>query len=326
MIRPILAAAILLTAAPASAQPDDWTYRDRRDGVHLRVLTDYELPAKVTSREPVVVIGGSATIDGRAEDGVVVIGGTLRLGPTAVVHGDVVAIGGEAIIDPAAQISGAVNQTVVIGPDWDIAGLGWLSNGWWAAFALGATLLRLGIVLSVAMLLNMVLPGWVTSIARRVSSAPATSAAVGVAGQILFVPGVIAVTVALVVSIVGILLLVAFPFLLGAAALLCVAGYAAVAATIGARLRGRDAGASGAPMLDLVVGFALISSLTLIAHAVATESGGGPLLWMLRGAGWLIEWTAWTVGLGAALAVAFGGRAHVTPPAIPYASPAPTVS
>jgi hypothetical protein len=134
------------------------------------------------------------------------------------------------------------------------------------------------------------------------------------------------VTVALVVSIVGILLLVAFPFLLGAAALLWVAGYAAVAATIGARLRGRDAGVSRAPMLDLLVGFALISSLTLVAHAVAIGSGAGPLLWMLRGAGWLIEWTAWTVGLGAAVAVAVGSRAHVTPPVIPYASPAPTTS
>ena len=79
-------------------------------------------------------------------------------------------------------------------------------------------------------------------------------------------------------------------------------------------------------MLDLLVGFALISSLTLIAHAVAMGSGAGPLLWMLRGAGWLFEWAAWTIGLGAAVAVAVGGRAHVPPPAIPYPSPAPTIS
>ena len=145
----------------------------------------------------------------------------------------------------------------------------------------------------------------------------------GVAGQVLFVPGLVAVTVALVVSIVGILLLAAFPFLIGAAGLLWVAGYAAVAANLGSRLRGGEAGMSRAPILDLLIGFALISAMTLIADAVAMGSGSGPLLWMLRGAGWLIEWTAWTVGLGAALVAVLGSRNPVTPPPIPYASPAP---
>jgi len=323
MCRLILAAAILLTAAPAFAQPDDW-YPNRHDGVHLRILNDYELPAGVTSREPIVVIAGSATINGRAEGDVVVVGGTLRAGPTAVIRGDVVAIGGEAIIDPAAQISGEVNQTAIIGPDWDLGGIDWGTSGWWATFAFGASLLRLGIVLCVALLLTVVAPDWINSIARRASSAPLGSAAIGVAGQVLFVPGVIAVIVALVVSIVGILLLAAFPFILGAAGLLWVAGYAAVAANIGSRLRGREAGVSGAPILDLLIGFTLISGLTLVAHAVAMGSGSGPLVWMLRGSGWAIEWMAWTVGLGAALAAVFGSRQRVTPPPLPYASPAPT--
>jgi len=327
MSRLILAAAILLTAAPAFAQLDDWSYPDRGDGVHLRILNDYDLPAGATAREPIVIIAGSATINGRAEDDVVVVGGTLRVGPTAVIRGDVVAIGGEAIIDPAAQISGEVDQTAIVGPDWDFGGLDWGTPGWWATFAFGATLLRLGIVLSVALLLTVVAPDWINSIARRASSAPLGSAAIGVAGQVLFVPGLIAVTIALVVSIVGILLLVAFPFVLGAAGLLWVAGYAAVAANIGSRLRGREAGvSSGAPILDVLIGFALLSGLTLVAHTAAIGSGSSPLIWMLRGSGWLVEWMAWTVGLGAALAAVFDSRHRVTPPPIPYASPAPTVS
>src|SRR5687767_10191321 len=326
MSRLILAAAILLTAAPAFAQLDDWSYPDRREGVHLRILNDYDLPAGATAREPIVIIAGSATINGRAEDDVVVVGGTLRVGPTAVIRGDVVAIGGEAIIDPAAQISGEVDQTAIMGPDWDFGGLHWGTPGWWATFAFGATLLRLGIVLSVALLLTVVAPDWINSIARRASSAPLGSAAIGVAGQVLFVPGVIAVTIALVVSIVGILLLAAFPFVLGAAGLLCVAGYAAVAANIGSRLRGREAGVSRTPVLDLLIGFALISGLTLVAHTVAMGSGSGPLHWVLRGSGWLVEWMAWTVGIGAAIAAVFGGRHPATPPPIPYVSPAPIAS
>jgi hypothetical protein len=325
MIRAILAAILLLTAGPALAQSDeDWSSRTHHDGVHLRILNNYELAATATAREPIVVIGGSATINGRAEDDVVVLGGTLRLGPTAVVRGDVVAVGGEAIIDPAAQISGEITRTVMMGPDWDLGGMGWLTDGWWAAFAFGATLLRLGIVLVIAMLLTVVAPGWINSIAQRASSMPLGSAAIGVAGQVLFVPGLIAVTVALVMSVIGILLLVAYPFVLGAAALLWVAGYAAVAANLGSRLRGREAGVSGAPILDLLIGFALISAVTVLAHSVALGSGPGPLMWILRGTGWLIEWMAWTMGLGAALAALFGGRQPVTPPAIPYATPAPT--
>jgi hypothetical protein len=325
MTRLILAVTMLLAAAPAFAQPEDWSYPDRRDGVHLRILKDYELPATVTSREPIVVIGGSATINGRAEDDVVVIGGTLRVGPTAVVRGDVVAIGGESIIDPAAQIAGEINQTVMTGPDFDL-GIGWLTSGWWAAFAFGATLLRLGVVLIVAILLTVVAPDWINTISQRASSAPLAAAAIGVAGQVLFVPALIAVTIALVVSIIGIALLAAFPFVLGAAALLWVAGYAAVAANIGARLRNREAGASSAPIVDLLIGFALLSAVTLLAHTVALGTGSGPFYWMLRGAGWLIEWGAWTVALGAALTALLGSRYPSTPPALPYATPAPTTS
>ena len=140
-------------------------------------------------------------------------------------------------------------------------------------------------------------------------------------------PAAVAVTIALVLSIIGILLLVAFPMVLGAAGLLWVAGYAAVASQIGSRLRGRDAAPINVTILDLFVGFALISSLTLIAHGLMLGSGSpGPFLWMVRAAGWFVEWIAWTVGLGAALASLFGARQPVTPPSIPYAAPAPTVS
>jgi hypothetical protein len=324
MTRLLLAMTLLLCATPAFAQVDDWEHAVRRDdGVHLRILKDYELPAAATSREPVVVIGGSATIDGRVDDDVVVIGGTLRIGPTAIVRGDVAAIGGEAIIDPAARISGEISRTSMTGPAFDL-GVGWLTRGWWAAFALGATLLRLALVLIVAMLLVVVAPDWINDIARRAWSAPLTSAGIGVAAQVLFVPGIVAVTVALVVSIIGIALLAAFPFLLGAAALLWVAGFAAVATNIGARLRGR-AGAPMSPMLDLLIGFAAISAVTLVAHTVALGGGGGPLQWMLRGIGWLIEWTAWTVALGAALAALLGSR-YPAPPPLPYRRPVATAS
>ena len=105
------------------ARREDWERwrRDGHDGVHFRMLRSYYLGADATAREPIVVVGGDATIDGHADDDVVVIGGTLRLGPHAVVGGDVVTVGGDAVIDPAATVRGSVDTTAVTLPniDWD---------------------------------------------------------------------------------------------------------------------------------------------------------------------------------------------------------------
>ena len=227
MIPLILAVLIVGSAHPALVQPGDWRYRDRHDGVHLRILRDYELK----------------------------------------------------------------------------------------------------VVLVVALLLTIVAPDWVGGMARRVSGSPLGSAAIGLAGQILFVPALVALTIALVLSVVGILLFVAYPFLFGALAVMWVAGYAAVAMTLGARLRGRDVVTSRAPIVDLLTGFLLISALTLLAQAW-TVAGGyfGPGPWAARAAGWIVEWFAWTVAFGAALASVFGSRQPVTPPRLPYVTPAPTPS
>jgi hypothetical protein len=313
----LLALVVLCTAQSAWAQPDDWRFGDRRDGVHLRILRDYDLPAGAVSEEPIVVIGGSATIDGRVEDDVVVIAGSVRVGPTAVIGGDVVSIGGETIVDPAAQIRGRVDETVISGPDFDI-GIGPIIGGWWAAFAFGATLLRLSVILIVAVLLTVLAPDWIQGMRVRAAASPLTAAAVGVAGEVLFIPAVVAITIALVVSVIGILLLMAFPLVLGTAALMWVAGFTAVAINIGAGLRGQGAESSVPRVIDLLVGLVVISAVTLIAHGMALAPGSlGPAVWAVRAVGWLIEWLAWTLGLGAALWSLLGGRQPVTPPPVP---------
>ena len=326
MIRLILAILVVAAAQPVWAQPGDWTDRGRRDGVHLRILRNYELKAGETALVPIVVIGGSATIDGRAENDVAVIGGTLRIGPTAVIRGDVAAVGGRAIIDPAAQIGGSVDRTTISTPDFDLD-LGWLSGSWWwSAFALGATLMRLGITFVVALLLTVIVPDWIGGIARRVQSSPLASAGIGLAGQILFLPALIAVTIALIISIVGMMLFLVYPFIFGGLALVWVAGFAAVAVNVGARLRGRGA-ASPSLVGDLIAGFLLISALTLVAQAFAVAAGTlGPGPWAIRAAGWFVEWLAWTVGLGAALAALVGSRQPAAPPPLPFATPAATPS
>ena len=160
LLRRILALTLVLSAAPAFAQAerDDSTIQDRRearreqwerwrrdshDGVHFRMLRNYYLAVDATAHEPIIVMGGDATIDGHADDDVVVIGGTLRLGPKAVVGGDVVTVGGEAVIDPAATVRGNVDTAGVTMPNvrWDFGMPAW---SWriWPFAALSATVLR----------------------------------------------------------------------------------------------------------------------------------------------------------------------------------------
>jgi len=320
--RLLIALVVLSAAAPALAQPDDWSYRRHHDGVRLRVLRDYHLAAGASANEPVVVIGGAATIDGRAED-VLVIAGTLRIGPRAVIEGDVVSIGGEAFIDPAARISGRIDETAIA---WPVVELARLANGWWAVIALGATLLRLGVGLVFCLLLTLVAPRWIDDIGRRAESSAGAAALLGVTGQVLFVPGLVVLIVALSISVIGIPLLAGVPFLIGAAGIMWAAGFTAVSALVGARLRGRTAGAYQSQTLDVIVGYLAIACVTIIGHLIALGSPSlVPLAWTIGGAGLLIEYLAWTVGLGAAMAVAFNGRQRATPPpSLPLSSPLPT--
>ena len=80
------------------------------DGVHLRFLRSYTLAEGETSNEPIVVIGGSARIDGRVADDVVVVGGGLHLGPKAVIEGNAVSVGGSVSLDPGASVQGSIDE------------------------------------------------------------------------------------------------------------------------------------------------------------------------------------------------------------------------
>jgi hypothetical protein len=301
--------------------------REGRDGVHFRMLRNYYLGANATAHEPIVVFGGHATIDGQTDSDVVVIGGTLRLGPKAVIGGDVVTVGSKAVIDPAATVRGDIDTAVVELPriDW---GVGWplfnvsgIWGVWWPFAALSATVLRLGLVLMVSLLLTVMAPGWVRSMGVRASSA-FSSGLVGAVAEILFVPALIAVVIGLAVSIVGIPLLGAIPFALALGALAWTGGFAAVAACLGARLRGSSIATSSALVTDLLIGFAAICGLTIVAHVIFVGPGWmTPVGWLTSAAGMAVEYVAWTIGLGAALSGGFV-RTRTTPPPVP----APSVS
>jgi hypothetical protein len=307
MVKALAGLVLLLAVQPTFAQPPDWEVdRPRRHGesVRILVLNDYHLAAGDVARGPVIVIGGSATIDGHAEEDVIVLGGRVRLGPEAIVDGELVTVGGRADVDPKARVLGGVDETVVrlpnIDGDWRP-----LPGGWLTGLALAGTILRLLFVFVVASALTLIAPAWVRRISWRAGEGMASSAVIGLVCQVAFVPVLVLVIVFLAVSIIGIPLLGALPLLVAAAGVAGVAGFTAVAARIGARVRGTTVEASNALWIDALIGMTVVSALTVFASVVALGAvWGSPITWSVGAMGFLIEYVVWTIGIGAVCATA----------------------
>ena len=136
-------------------------------------------------------------------------------------------------------------------------------------------------------------------------------------------PALVLLVVALAVTVVGLPLILLVPFLMAAAAVTGTAGFTAVAARIGARLRGTTVEASNTLAVDVLLGFAVVSMVTVAAQIGAfSPLWGGPMTWGMSGVGFLVEYLVWTVGIGAACATLLlrwngPAAASVVPPPMP---------
>jgi hypothetical protein len=329
--RTFVAAAVLCLAAVQSIDAQQWEPERRgwrhRNGIQVRVGRNYHLPADQIASWPIVVIGGSATIDGRIEDELVVIGGSVRVGPSAQIRSDIVSIGGDVQVAETAEVSGEIHDVGVMWPDVRFAMGDWLwgiDRGWWAAFMMAGTVFRFTAIMIAACILALVAPGWIRRVEARVTDAPFASGFAGVASQVLILPLVLVVVAGLVITIVGIPLLMVVPFALLAFLVTWLAGFASVAAQIGGRLRSRAGLADpGGVVVDVAWGTALLFLITFAGNLLAF---GPSFLWPLATsfgiAGFAVEYLAWTVGLGAALLAPMHRRWGMSPPPMPSAAPA----
>ncbi len=296
-----------------------------RPGVHLRIGGDYYVPADTTVSEPIVVIGGTATVDGHAAN-VVVIGGTMKIGPTAVVRGDMTVVGGEMTIDPMADVSGKVHNIALAWPRLGVfpavgAWRWWPFDAPWRIISATATVLRLGIVLIAGIILTLVFPATIRDVSARAASVPGLAALLGFAAEVLFFPALIALVVVLVITIVGIPLLAGLPVALAVFAMAWTAGFTAVAARVGAALTGSSLDSRTPGAGEFFLGFLLLTGLSLAGNLLALGPVWlAPFAAVLSGAGLLVEYVAWTVGLGAAIVALFGDR-RVSVPPLPVPSP-----
>jgi hypothetical protein len=321
-VRSLVVAVVLCLAAAQSMSAQDWEPRPRRyDGVHIRIARDYHLPADRIATSPVVVIGGSATIDGTLEDDLVVIGGRVRLGPTAQVRGKIAAIGGEVDIADSATVNGEIENVGIYWPDIEFASdwLWQLDRGWWALFALAANVFRFTLIMLTACLMALIAPGWIRRIGERASATPIAAGFMGLLAEIMVIPAFLLLTAALVITIVGIPLIILLPFAFLAFLILWLAGFASVAAVVGSRLRPRiSVGDGGSPVADVAWGVIVLFALMFVGNLLAFAP---PFFWPLSTSMHVIaiglEFIVWTVGLGAALLAPLQRGWSITPPPVP---------
>lgn len=328
------------TAAAANGgadEPADRAPRRRTTtrGDLFRMAGPVTIAAGERVRGDATVILGPLTVDGEVTGDVTVIAGSARFGPDAVVRGDVTVAGGSLRRAPSAALQGSVTQ-VGLG-DFDplrafgrFVGVGgwrsgfwhpgWRGRGWLGGEDLVGTVLRLFFLALLASGVVLVGRGPAERIARRATAEPLKAGVVGVLAQVLAVPLLVSGILVLVISVVGIPLLLLLPFVVVGFALVMFVGFSGAVLGAGGLLRDRMGASSAAAHASVWAGVALILLPSVAGEAVGLA--GGPfrtLGALLALAGFLLEYAAWTAGLGALILNRFSPAPGAPPPADPPA-------
>jgi hypothetical protein len=317
-------------SAPA-AQPDITpapSRPKRRDDI-VRFGGDVTIAGDEVVTGDVVVIGGSADVDGQVDGEVAVIGGSLNLGPHADIKRDVTVVGGKLNKDAGATIEGKVSEvgvgdairggrithrTTPYNFPWGQGG------GVGPVFGFAGTLVRVALLMLLAGIVLLVARVPVQQIADRAAAEPLKSWAVGFLAEILFVPVLVITIVVLAVSIIGIPLLLLVPVAIVAAILVFLVGFTGVAYHVGRLIEGRVEQVRDKPYAATFLGIAAIASPLLLGRLIGMVSGLGVIVAVLVGVGVVVEYVAWTTGVGAAALVRFS---KPQPPAPEPQLPAP---
>lgn len=320
-----LAAIALLANVHAFAQAQEpTTYR--LTGTRIAFGQDIRIERDEEVSDAVVVVGGSATIDGRVRDGVVVVGGDLHLSATADVRGDVVLVGGRIVRDPGAQLIGGVNY-VSFG-DWSRRNFGWFPMvrfgevGRWLSLA--GTLARVSVLAVLMAMMLIVARAPVARVGRAALAEPLRALVIGLAAEIFFIPVLIAASIGLAITIIGIpFVAVLIPVAIVLAVFAFLLGFTALACRIGEWIEDRLGWQPGNAFIATALGFIVLLAPTLLARFINVASDSiGPLTFALVAFGLTVEFVAWTIGVGAAITTGLGRWYTVPPPIVtPPAEP-----
>ena len=260
-----------------------------------------------TVRDEMVVIAGGATLAGsaRVQGDAVVLGGTVEIEEGAAVEGDLVVLGGGLEV-PAGFEPGGEQVSIQAIPAGGMVPdvIPWFTHGLLLGRPIVPSLPWVwGIVAVLAvlyLLINFVFPGTVQACAQALDEKPLSVGLAGMLAVVLIAP----VSLMLVVTVVGLVLIPFFWILLLVATLV---GSVGVARWIGRRIL-----AEGSPenrtdaARSLLIGFAAITVVYMIP---------------------VLGFATWSVlcvlALGAATTEAFAGLRRESPAVVPPGVPSP---
>ena len=305
-----------------SQPPSDQPQVYRTTGARIAIGRTVHVPVDEEVSEAVVVVGGSARVDGRVRDGVVVVGGNLDVGPKADIRGEIVVVGGRVNREPGAQIRGRVSD-ISFG-DWGSWTLGGISVpvvdfgdfGRW--LSLFGTVFRVAL-LAVAMgVIILIARPRVARIGRAAGAEPGRAFLLGLAAEILFVPTLIIGSIGLIVTIIGIALVpILLPLAVLAAFVVLMLGFTSVTCRLGEWIEDRFGWRANSAFLATTIGLLLIVGPTMVARLIGVAPPGmRAVAFGFLIAGILLEFVVWTMGVGATLMTGFG-RWSTTPPPVP---------
>lgn len=321
----LVAQAAAFAQAPASA--DTTVYRIT--GTRIAIAQDVRIERDEEVTDAAVVVGGDLTIDGRVRDGVIVVGGNLHLSPTSDVRGDIVLVGGTLTRDPGARHSGGTNY-VSFGRWWS------REFGFWPTVRFGefgrwltlaGTLARVSLLGILMAMMLLFARGPVARVGRAALAEPLRAFIIGLAAEIFFVPLLVAASIALAITIIGIpLVAVLVPISFVMLIFAFVLGFTALACRLGEWIEDRLGWQPGNAFVATAIGFLVLLGPTLLARFVGVATTAAwPVTFLLIAVGLTVEFFAWTMGLGAAIVTGLG-RWYTVPPPITVHPPSASAS
>jgi hypothetical protein len=310
-VRPEKEAPLEPAVPPAPEPSSRRTHRSGGDVV--RVFGDAVVNEGEEVTGQVVAVLGSVRINGEVGDQVVAVLGSVDLGPHAVVHGDVVTVGGQLRRASGSQINGAVTE-VSLGDVGARINAPWL-DGWGPVYVSGGlrpiarligTTFRFVLLALVGCLALVVARGGVEGSAQRVTDDPVKTTLVGLVAWMLFVPMFVLTAIVLAISLIGIPLLLLLPFAVVVLLVMSVVGFSGTAYAVGQWARRRFGIATTSGFADICLGILIILLPLLLGRVVAL--GGwtlSPVVFLLVATGLAVEFLAWASGFGAVLTNTF---------------------
>jgi hypothetical protein len=300
-------------APPAPEPPEPPRASLRRSGDRVRVFGSVVVEEGEAIDGEVVAVMGSARIDGEVRRDVVAVLGGVELGPRAIVHGDVVSVGGRVRKAEGAQVRG--NETEVspgaFGPRVHFVpwGQGWgpFTFGPFGALTrLIGTTFRLVLLALVAGLALVLARRAVEGSAQRIADEPVRTTLVGLLAWALFVPVFVLAAVVLSISIIGIPLLILLPFAAFILVLMAIVGFSGTASAVGQRTRRRFGMSTPSAFADVCLGIVIILLPVLVGRVIALAGWTvSPIVFLLVATGVAVEFLAWSSGFGAVLTNVF---------------------